>query len=127
MMWDEFRQRLARVAELRFKIKSLEVDDIGKINFSLERIVELDPDIILLNTMGEVDECRDRLRREFESNAAWSSLRAIQNGRFYVLPKQYFLYKPNDKYPEALRYLAGLLYENSGTGDNAALPPVAVK
>ena len=38
MMWDEFRQRLARVAELRFKIKSLEVDDIGKINFSLERL-----------------------------------------------------------------------------------------
>ena len=36
--WSEFRQRLARVAELRFKIKSLEVDDIGAINFGLERL-----------------------------------------------------------------------------------------
>ena len=38
VMWDEFRQRLARVSELRFKIKSLEVDDIGAINFGLERL-----------------------------------------------------------------------------------------
>lgn len=84
-----------------------------RIDFSLERIVELDPDIILLNTMGEVEECRDRLRREFESNAAWSSLRAIKNGRFHVLPKAYFLYKPNSDFPKALRYLAGILYENA--------------
>ncbi len=81
-----------------------------RIDFSLERIVQLDPDIILLNTMGEVDACRERLKSEFESNAAWSSLRAIQNNRFYVLPKKYFLYKPNEKFHEALAYLASLLY-----------------
>ena len=81
-----------------------------RIDFSLEKIVELDPDIILLNTMGEVDACRDRLKQEFETNAAWSTLSAIKKGRFYVLPKKYFLYKPNDEFPEALAYLAGLLY-----------------
>lgn len=81
-----------------------------RIDFSLERIVQLDPDIILLNTMGEVEACRERLKKELESNAAWSSLRAIQNGRFHVLPKKYFLYKPNDEFPEAMAYLARLLY-----------------
>ncbi|MGD9160419.1 MAG: ABC transporter substrate-binding protein [Desulfobacteraceae bacterium] len=81
-----------------------------RIDFNLEKIVELDPDIILLNTMGEVDACRDRLRKEFETNAAWSTLRAIKQGRFHVLPKKYFLYKPNDEFPEALTYLARLLY-----------------
>jgi iron complex transport system substrate-binding protein len=81
-----------------------------RINFSLERIVELDPDVILLNTMGDVKECRMRLKKEFEMNTAWSTLGAIQKGRFYVLPKEYFLFKPNDAFPEALRYLAAILY-----------------
>jgi iron complex transport system substrate-binding protein len=65
--------------------------------------------------MGEVDDCRERLRKEYETNAAWSSLRAIRNGRFYVLPKEYFLYRPNDEFPDALRYLAGLLYGDNQT------------
>jgi iron complex transport system substrate-binding protein len=81
-----------------------------RINFSLEKIVELDPDIILLNTMGDVTECRMRLKKEFEMNAAWSALGAVQKGRFYVLPKEYFLFKPNDAFPEAFAYLAGILY-----------------
>jgi iron complex transport system substrate-binding protein len=85
-----------------------------RINFSLERIVAIDPDIILLNTMGEVEGCRMRLKKEFEMNAAWSALRAIQKRRFHVLPKKYFLFKPNDAFPEALRYLAALLYPEFG-------------
>ena len=95
-----------------------------RVNFSLERIVELDPDIILLNTMGEVATCRKRLKKEFESNAAWSSLRAIRNERFYVLPKKYFLYKPNNEFPTALHYLAGILYPayNTGRPEAARLP-----
>lgn len=87
--------------------------DKTRIDFSLERIVMLDPDIILLNTMGEVDACRKRLKIEFESNAAWSALRAIKSGRFHVLPKKYFLFKPNDEFPEALTYLARILYPNA--------------
>ena len=81
-----------------------------RVDFSLEKIVQLDPDIILLNTMGEVDACRERLRMEFESNEAWSALTAIREGRFHVLPKKYFLYKPNDEFPRALEYLARLIY-----------------
>ena len=81
-----------------------------RIQFSLERIVCLDPDIILLNTMGDVDECRDRLETEFSGNQAWAGLRAIKENRFFVLPKEYFLYKPNAGFPDALQYLADLLY-----------------
>ncbi len=81
-----------------------------RIHFSLERIVCLDPDIILLNTMGEVDECRERLETEFADNQAWAGLRAIKENRFFVLPKEYFLYKPNARFPDALQYLADLLY-----------------
>ena len=81
-----------------------------RVNFSLEHIVQADPDIILLNTMGEVEECRERLEKEFASNQAWASLRAIREHRFYVLPKELFLYKANARFPEALAYLAAILY-----------------
>ncbi len=81
-----------------------------RISFSLERIVVLDPDIILLNTMGDVEDCEKRLKKEFSSNQAWAGLRAIQENRFYVLPKEYFLYKPNKAFPKALEYLARVLY-----------------
>lgn len=81
-----------------------------RIQFSLERIVSLDPDIILLNTMGDVDECTERLYSEFAGNAAWAGLRAVKENRFHVLPKEYFLYKPNAGFPDALAYLADLLY-----------------
>ena len=83
-----------------------------RIQFSLERIVSLDPDIILLNTMGDVAECRDRLKAEFASNPAWGGLRAIRENRFYILPKEYFLYKPNAAFADALTYMADLLYGN---------------
>ncbi len=82
-----------------------------RIQFSLERILCLDPDIILLNTMGDVTECRERLKTEFAGNPAWAGLRAIKENRFFVLPKEYFLFKPNAAFPDALEYLADLLYE----------------
>jgi len=84
-----------------------------RIHFSLERIVSLNPDIILLNTMGDVAQCRGRLEKEFSENQAWAGLDAIRNKKFYVLPKEYFLYKPNADFPNALDYLAKVLY-----GDN---------
>ncbi len=83
-----------------------------RIQFSLEHIVSLDPDVILLNTMGDVNECTDRLKTEFASNPAWGGLRAIREEQFFVLPKEYFLYKPNAAFPDALAYLADLLYGN---------------
>lgn len=81
-----------------------------RVDFSLERIVQLDPDIILLNTMGDATEGQARLKKVYETNAAWASLRAVREDRFFVLPKKYFLYKPNNAFPDALRYLARLLY-----------------
>jgi phosphate transport system permease protein len=37
-LWNEFQSRLTRVVELRKKIRALEVDDIGAINYQLERL-----------------------------------------------------------------------------------------
>jgi iron complex transport system substrate-binding protein len=82
----------------------------SRVNFSLERIALLDPDIILINTMGDVDACKERLLHELAANSAWAALRAVRRGRVHYLPKSLFLYKPSAHYPRAFRYLATILY-----------------
>lgn len=84
--------------------------DKSRVNVNLERIVQLNPDIILLNTMGDVDKCRQRLKKEFTRNAAWSAVRAIEQENYHVLPKSLFIYKSNHRFAEALEYLAAILY-----------------
>lgn len=82
----------------------------ARVEFSMERIVERDPDVILATTMGDVEKSRSRLREDIESNAAWAGLRAVKEGRVYYLPKDLYTYKPNARYPEAMEGLAKILY-----------------
>ena len=89
-------------------------------DLSLEKIVAEDPELILVVPMGEVSLARQWLQQEFQANAAWSSLTAVQNKHLYLLPKELFHYKPNARWGESYAYLAGLLQEGSRV--NPALP-----
>jgi iron complex transport system substrate-binding protein len=81
-----------------------------KIEFSLERIVEKDPDVILITTAGDVEKAKSRIKEDIESNQAWAGLRAVKEGNVHYLPKDLYLYKPNARYPEAIENLAKILY-----------------
>jgi iron complex transport system substrate-binding protein len=85
-----------------------------RINLSLERVVESRPDVILVTVMGNVSEIQDKMREELMSNQAWNGIRAVREGRVHYLPDHYFLYKPNERFPEAFEYLAKLLYSQDG-------------
>lgn len=52
----------------------------------------------------------ERLKQDVEDNPAWSSLTAVKEGRYIVLPKDLYLYKPNARYVEAYEGLAKILY-----------------
>jgi iron complex transport system substrate-binding protein len=69
-----------------------------------------DPDVILVTTMGDAEEIRDRALKDFTESEAWKSLRAVREGRLYFLPNDLFLYKPNSRFPEAFAALADRLY-----------------
>lgn len=86
------------------------VGDATRVEFSMERIVERDPDIILIATMGDVEKCKERIKEDIESSQAWAGLRAVKEGNIHYLPKDLFIYKPNARYPEAIEYLAKILY-----------------
>lgn len=79
--------------------------------FSLEKILEMDPDYIFVQTMGSVEKAQARLESDILSNPAWNGLSAVQDDRYLYLPKELFLYKPNMKYPDAYQYLVDLIHE----------------
>ena len=85
-------------------------DSADSKTFSIEKIIEEDPDFIFVQTMGKIEKVEERLKKDVESNSAWSSLKAVKNDRYIILPKDLYLYKPNDRYGEAYEGLAKMLY-----------------
>ncbi|MBN2284921.1 MAG: ABC transporter substrate-binding protein [Tissierellales bacterium] len=86
------------------------IEGANKVDFSMEILLERDPDFVLITTMGDVEECKARVEQDIVSNEAWNSLTAVKEGRIYYLPKDLFMYKPNARYPEAFEELAKIVY-----------------
>ncbi|MBR1796516.1 MAG: ABC transporter substrate-binding protein [Clostridiales bacterium] len=83
-----------------------ELDEI-----SAEWIAGADPDIIFVVLHGQEDEAMDSFTQAFESSAFWGELTAVSEGRVFVLPKDYFQYKPNALWADAYQYAYDLIYE----------------
>lgn len=80
---------------------------------SLEAIIEGDPDYIFAVLQGATpDRAQKQLEDTLLSNPAWQSLRAVREGRFFVLDNALYNLKPNDQWGRAYEELAALLYEN---------------
>jgi iron complex transport system substrate-binding protein len=78
--------------------------------YSLEKLVESDPDLIFVVTMGKTDEIAKTMREDVENNPAWSTLRAVRNKKLIFLPSELFLLNPGLRIPEAAEYMAKLVY-----------------
>jgi iron complex transport system substrate-binding protein len=78
--------------------------------FSMERIIQKNPDFIFVQAMGDVAKVEERLKADIESNPAWNSLDAVKNNRYIVLDKELYHFKANTRYAEAYEKLAKMLY-----------------
>lgn len=92
-------------------IENVNIEGTTKIDFSLETIVEKDPDYILICVMGKLDGVKERMAQDIENNEAWASLTAVKEGNVHYLPKDLYMYKPNARYPEAFQGLYDILYK----------------
>lgn len=98
------------------KLNNVAVDDstkdkdTEKIPYSIEALVAKNPDMIFFTSMGPKAKIEHTIKNSIESNPAWSSLQAVQKGRVYVLPENYFLLNPGLDYPDAVAYMAKLAY-----------------
>lgn len=79
-------------------------------DLSLEEVIGAEPEFIFVTTMGSEEKALDYLYSLIEKNPAWSGLEAVQEGRFLVLPKDLFHYKPNARWGESYEYLGRLLH-----------------
>ena len=89
-------------------------DEAGALSegLSLESVLMNQPDVILIVPQGNEEAARaymDGLLQE----SGWRGLDAVKNGRCAYLEKDLFHYKPNERWAEAYRVLAGLLYPES--------------
>ena len=84
--------------------------NVEKVPYSMEAIVEQDPDVIFFTSMGPSEKVEERIRQDVQGNPAWAGLRAVRQGRVYVLPEHYFLLNPGLDFPKAVSYMAVLVY-----------------
>ena len=81
-------------------------------DLSLEKIIASDPDFIFVTTMGASEEkAIAGFEKKLASSPAWSDLRAVKNGKCYILPRELFHFKPSgEKWADCYEILSGLLY-----------------
>lgn len=80
-------------------------------DLSMEVILEKNPDYIFVTTMGSDDEAAlNSVKTMLIDNPAWNSLSAVVNENYYVLPKNMFHNKPNQRWGESYKMLADILY-----------------
>lgn len=81
-----------------------------RVDFSLETIVERNPETIVIKTMGDIDKAKGTIEETAMANEAWEAVDAVINERVTYLSKDLFMYKPNERYFEAYLTMAKLLY-----------------
>lgn len=77
-----------------------------KAPYSMESLVEQDPDTIFITTLGAKEKIEKRLQADVKNNPAYGALKAARNKRVYALPETLFMLAPGLRYPEAMEMMA---------------------
>lgn len=85
--------------------------------YSLETLVQENPEIVFITSMGKIDEIKKSMQAQISSSPAWQSIPAIQKGAVYYLPQNLFLLSPGLRYPEAFETMAKLVYPDAFKDD----------
>ncbi len=83
-------------------------------DLSMEVILQEDPDYIFLVYQSSDPSVAEAVADEtLRANPAWGTLRAVQEGRCYVMDQQLYNLKPNARWGEAYEQLADILYPDA--------------
>lgn len=78
--------------------------------YSMESLVQQNPEIIFVTSMGDLDSIKKSFMENVEKNPSWQSIPAVQKKHIYFLPQQLFLLNPGIHYPEAVETMADFVY-----------------
>ncbi|MCL1796734.1 MAG: ABC transporter substrate-binding protein [Eggerthellaceae bacterium] len=80
-------------------------------DFSLESVIELNPDFILVVPMGNDDAAAMKnLEEATAANPAWATLDAVKGGHYVTLEKELFRFKPNENWGTSYQTLYDILF-----------------
>lgn len=79
-------------------------------SLSAEKIVEGNPQIIMLITHADPAQVKEGFEKQMNENAAWKNVDAVKNDRIIILPSQLFD-NPGTQVVEALDYMRDLLVQ----------------
>lgn len=86
--------------------------------FSLEKIVELDPDYVFVLIHGAREDGEKKVESDLAAQPAWASLRAVKEQRMAILPSDLLLSNPGFRLNESVEYLAELVYPDVYGNEN---------
>lgn len=96
-------------------LEDLKAENIAKdgnlSSLSMEVIQVENPDVILYVAQGKDLEVANEMAQKLFEDPAWKSLKAVQEGRVYVLDQRLYNLKPNKNWASALEDLEALIYE----------------
>ena len=91
-----------------------DTDDSLLESLSLESIMLMNPDLILIVQSGDdIQGTQENIENMFRENPLWNELDAVRNGQVHVLDKHLYNLKPNARWAEAYEELERLLYPGS--------------
>ncbi|MDR3314871.1 MAG: ABC transporter substrate-binding protein [Coriobacteriales bacterium] len=80
-------------------------------DFSLEALIEEDPDFIFLLPLGNDPEAAKRnLDAAVEGNPAWENVSAVKSGNYITVDAEHFSYKPCNRWDASYQILLDILY-----------------
>jgi iron complex transport system substrate-binding protein len=88
-------------------------DDSLLDDLSMEAIITANPDYIFITTQGtDTEAIEANIQETLLSNPAWSSLDAVNEGRYFMLEKELYNLKPNARWGEAYEKLEEIIYNS---------------
>lgn len=108
---------LSYIGDLVDKVGATNITDIleaepssGYIQFSLEQIIEQNPDYVLRFAHGNIEETKKSFDEFFNTNPAWSTLDAVKEGRVIDLDSSIFNTTANIFITDAIAELGQIFY-----------------
>lgn len=90
-----------------------DVESLGGSKFapiSLEYVAQKDPDYVFFLNHGLREKMKIKMQETLAGNSAWHTIRAVREGRVYILPPEIYAINPGLKSDYAVSYIRQILH-----------------
>lgn len=90
---------------------NVESGDSQYVPMSMEFLTKENPEVVMMIMMGSPEEMQEKMHKEMENNPAWKTISAVKNNKVHILPYNLFTVNPGVQCIDAMKVLAGYIFE----------------